>query len=76
VNHVDGTSTASCPANHRHRLGAHAVGHLHKNYQQDQALMNVLDLFSGIGGFSLGLERAGMRPRNHESAYAFFCLTM
>ena len=22
---------------------------------------NVLDLFSGIGGFSLGLERAGMR---------------
>ncbi len=22
--------------------------------------MNVLDLFSGIGGFSLGLERAGM----------------
>jgi DNA (cytosine-5)-methyltransferase 1 len=24
-------------------------------------VMNVLDLFSGIGGFSLGLERAGMR---------------
>lgn len=23
--------------------------------------MNVLDLFSGIGGFSVGLERAGMR---------------
>jgi len=23
--------------------------------------LNVLDLFSGIGGFSLGLERAGMR---------------
>jgi hypothetical protein len=23
--------------------------------------MNVIDLFSGIGGFSLGLERAGMR---------------
>lgn len=23
--------------------------------------MNVLDLFSGVGGFSLGLERAGMR---------------
>jgi Site-specific DNA methylase len=23
--------------------------------------VNVLDLFSGIGGFSLGLERAGMR---------------
>ena len=23
--------------------------------------MNILDLFSGIGGFSLGLERAGMR---------------
>ena len=23
--------------------------------------MNVLDLFSGIGGFSLGLERAGMK---------------
>ena len=23
--------------------------------------MNVLDLFSGIGGFSLGLERAGMQ---------------
>jgi site-specific DNA-cytosine methylase len=25
------------------------------------AVMKVLDLFSGIGGFSLGLERAGMR---------------
>jgi len=25
--------------------------------------MNVLDIFSGIGGFSLGLERAGMRTR-------------
>ena len=25
--------------------------------------MNVLDLFSGIGGFSLGLERAGMHTR-------------
>src|ERR1700761_7521071 len=25
------------------------------------ASVNVLDLFSGIGGFSLGLERAGMR---------------
>ena len=25
------------------------------------ALMRVLDLFSGIGGFSLGLERAGMQ---------------
>src|SRR5579872_6873575 len=25
------------------------------------ARVNVLDLFSGIGGFSLGLERAGMR---------------
>ena len=24
--------------------------------------MKVLDLFSGIGGFSLGLERAGMEP--------------
>ena len=24
-------------------------------------IVNVLDLFSGIGGFSLGLERAGMR---------------
>jgi site-specific DNA-cytosine methylase len=23
--------------------------------------MRVLDLFSGIGGFSLGLERAGMK---------------
>lgn len=23
--------------------------------------MNILDLFSGIGGFSLGLERAGMK---------------
>ena len=23
--------------------------------------MNVLDLFSGIGGFSLGLQRAGMK---------------
>jgi DNA (cytosine-5)-methyltransferase 1 len=27
----------------------------------DDRSMNVLDLFSGIGGFSLGLERAGMR---------------
>lgn len=26
-----------------------------------ESQMNVLDLFSGIGGFSLGLERAGMR---------------
>jgi DNA (cytosine-5)-methyltransferase 1 len=26
-----------------------------------RATVNVLDLFSGIGGFSLGLERAGMR---------------
>lgn len=25
------------------------------------AVMNVLDLFSGIGGFSLGLERCGMK---------------
>jgi site-specific DNA-cytosine methylase len=25
------------------------------------AVVRVLDLFSGIGGFSLGLERAGMR---------------
>ena len=24
--------------------------------------MRVLDLFSGIGGFSLGLEGAGMKP--------------
>ena len=24
-------------------------------------MLNVLDLFSGIGGFSLGLERAGMK---------------
>ena len=29
--------------------------------RDDQREMNVLDLFSGIGGFSLGLERAGMR---------------
>ena len=29
-------------------------------YAAAQALMRVLDLFSGIGGFSLGLERAGM----------------
>lgn len=28
---------------------------------QEHQEMNVLDLFSGIGGFSLGLERAGMR---------------
>src|SRR5436853_2864901 len=28
---------------------------------QWKADVNVLDLFSGIGGFSLGLERAGMR---------------
>ncbi len=31
--------------------------HVTENYRH----MNVLDLFSGIGGFSLGLERAGMR---------------
>lgn len=29
--------------------------------QRSTGVMNVLDLFSGIGGFSLGLERAGMR---------------
>mgnify|MGYP002142341869 FL=1 len=28
---------------------------------QGECRLNVLDLFSGIGGFSLGLERAGMR---------------
>src|SRR6185503_6648892 len=28
--------------------------------QQSEGRLNVLDLFSGIGGFSLGLERAGM----------------
>jgi DNA (cytosine-5)-methyltransferase 1 len=27
----------------------------------ETAMMRVLDLFSGIGGFSLGLERAGMK---------------
>ena len=26
----------------------------------DNAKLKILDLFSGIGGFSLGLERAGM----------------
>lgn len=30
-------------------------------YAAAQALMRVLDLFSGIGGFSLGFERAGMQ---------------
>lgn len=29
-------------------------------YQPDTTQLRVLDLFSGIGGFSLGLERAGM----------------
>jgi DNA (cytosine-5)-methyltransferase 1 len=29
--------------------------------QWSEASLRVLDLFSGIGGFSLGLERAGMR---------------
>ena len=29
--------------------------------EQQGFSLNVLDLFSGIGGFSLGLERAGMR---------------
>ncbi len=33
--------------------------------------MNVLDLFSGIGGFSLGLERAGMRIVAHCEIDAF-----
>jgi DNA (cytosine-5)-methyltransferase 1 len=33
--------------------------------------MNVLDLFSGIGGFSLGLERAGMRTVAFCEANAF-----
>src|SRR3990167_10969059 len=27
--------------------------------QQDKVMLRVLDLFSGIGGFSLGLERTG-----------------
>jgi hypothetical protein len=30
--------------------------------------VNVLDLFSGIGGFSLGLERAGMRRGTDEKS--------
>jgi DNA (cytosine-5)-methyltransferase 1 len=33
----------------------------HPAEEQTAERMNVLDLFSGIGGFSLGLERAGMR---------------
>jgi DNA (cytosine-5)-methyltransferase 1 len=33
--------------------------------------MNVLDLFSGIGGFSLGLERAGMRTTGFCEIDAF-----
>lgn len=36
------------------------VGPFKSQYRWGRAL-NVLDLFSGIGGFSLGLERAGMR---------------
>lgn len=34
---------------------------LYSKQNRQQGNMNVLDLFSGIGGFSLGLERAGMR---------------
>jgi hypothetical protein len=33
--------------------------------------MRVLDLFSGIGGFSVGLERAGMTKR--EFQYKAMC---
>jgi DNA (cytosine-5)-methyltransferase 1 len=36
------------------------VASIKSQYRRGRAL-NVLDLFSGIGGFSLGLERAGMR---------------
>ena len=38
------------------RLG---TGEQHENNNDEE--MKVLDLFSGIGGFSLGLERAGMK---------------
>lgn len=35
--------------------------------------MQVLDLFSGIGGFSLGLERAGMRTVAFSEIEPFCC---
>lgn len=38
--------------------------------------MRVLDLFSGIGGFSLGLERAGMRTVAFCEANAFCCAVL
>ena len=38
--------------------------------------MNVLDLFSGIGGFSLGLERAGMRTIAFSEVDPFCCAVL
>jgi hypothetical protein len=49
---IHGAGTACCASGRRSLLGRSVVAY---------RSMNVLDLFSGIGGFSLGLERAGMR---------------
>lgn len=40
---------------------AEGVSDERAGHDKGSGLLNVLDLFSGIGGFSLGLERAGMR---------------
>src|SRR4030095_13539379 len=42
------------------RNGRSACSH-ERIYLRKSGQVNILDLFSGIGGFSLGLERAGMR---------------
>ncbi len=47
------------------RAGTGGRGDLHGTHADqgggDRMILRVLDLFSGIGGFSLGLERAGMK---------------
>jgi DNA (cytosine-5)-methyltransferase 1 len=41
--------------------------------EEEGGVVNVLDLFSGIGGFSLGLERAGMRTVAFCEVKSFRC---
>lgn len=50
---IDGLARAESP-------GAHLTGGGFSNRSQSFSPLKLLDLFSGIGGFSLGLERSGL----------------